>query len=96
MAKKAREPKIKPTKVIKAEKVTVEKPVEKPIAFPSKTLAFKVTEEESAAFHAAAGPGKASKIMRQIIQAIMAGHFEKIPIKGLECLQVPKPTAQAK
>ena len=41
--------------------------------FPTKQFAFKVTKEESDAFHAAAGPGKGSKVARGLVQLFNKG-----------------------
>ena len=54
----------------------------KTIDFPSKQFAFKVTSKESEDFHAVAGPGKASKVARGLIQLFGQGRITHKIIDG--------------
>jgi len=60
------------------------------VEFPTKQFAFKVTAEESAAFHAAAGPGKGSKVARGLVQLFIKGTITFEIVKGEVVFHVVK------
>ncbi len=72
-AKKAAAKKIEtapetPPAAAPAKKAKKEKPTE-----PLKTFALRIPTSESDALHEATGPGKASKVVRQLLAAFVAG-----------------------
>lgn len=75
----------------KAAKKPTATPPEKPMNYPAgtkatpkakdpdlKTFAFRLTKDESAAIHKAAGPGKASQFARSLLTAVATGDSKSL------------------